>query len=92
MSILVVQIAPRSRQRSQTLPADSDAVRASREFSWALSTDGLSVANQGRSPPAMLPRADSVIAVIADSDVSWHHITLPKAPAARLRRAGRRFT
>ena len=88
MSILVVQLAPRSRLRSQTSPsADGESTRASREFSWALSTDGLSVANQGRSPPAMLPRADSVIAVIADSDVSWHRINLPKAPAARLRAA-----
>ena len=34
-----------------------------------------------------MPRADSVVAVLADSDVSWQRITLPKAPAAKLRAA-----
>jgi len=34
-----------------------------------------------------LPKADSVVAVLADTDVSWHRITLPKAPAAKLRTA-----
>ena len=28
-----------------------------------------------------------MVAVLADTDVSWHRITLPKAPAARLRAA-----
>jgi general secretion pathway protein L len=35
----------------------------------------------------LLPRADSVVLVLAESDVSWHHIDVPKAPAARLRAA-----
>jgi general secretion pathway protein L len=89
MSILVILLAPRERLRSQApASAASDAgVRASREFSYALSADGSAVSAQGRCAPALLPKADSVIAVLADCDVSWHRITLPKAPAARLRAA-----
>jgi general secretion pathway protein L len=88
MSILVVQFAPRPRLRSQTPgPAASESARPSREFSYALSADGLTLTSQGRCGPTLLPKADTVIAVIADTDVSWHRITLPKAPAARLRSA-----
>jgi general secretion pathway protein L len=35
----------------------------------------------------LLPKATTVIAALADTDVSWHRITLPKAPASRLRAA-----
>jgi general secretion pathway protein L len=34
-----------------------------------------------------LPKADSTVAVLASDDVSWHRITLPRAPSARLRAA-----
>ena len=33
------------------------------------------------------PRADTVVLLLADADVSWHRVDLPKAPAARLRAA-----
>ena len=36
---------------------------------------------------ALLPKAAGIVAVLADCDVSWHRIVLPKAPAARLRAA-----
>ena len=86
MSTLVILLAPRERLRAQA-PATGEAARASREFSYALSADGLAVTAQGRCAASLLPKAESVIAVLADCDVSWHRITLPKAPAARLRAA-----
>jgi general secretion pathway protein L len=52
-----------------------------------LSADGLQVTAHGRAQLSLLPRADNVVAVLADSDLSWHRITLPKAPAAKLRAA-----
>ena len=57
------------------------------EFAFVLSDNGTAVTGQGRAAPALLPRADRVLAVLADADVSWHLITVPKAPAARLRAA-----
>src|SRR5690606_5190308 len=45
------------------------------------------VQRQGRCALAALPSADSVVAVMAPTDVSWHRLTLPKAPSARLRAA-----
>ncbi len=41
----------------------------------------------GRGAAAMMPKADSVIAVLADVDVSWHRLLIPKAPGNRLRAA-----
>src|SRR5437867_908622 len=86
MSTLVLLLAPRERLRAQA-SAGGEGARASREFSYALSADGLAVSAQGRCAASLLPKADSVIAVLADADVSWHRITLPKAPATRLRAA-----
>src|SRR5664280_2785029 len=42
-----------------------------------------------KTPPARRPglRRSQVTAVVREADVSWHRITLPKAPAARLRAA-----
>lgn len=57
------------------------------ELAWVLSGDGLTVAQQGRSAPAQLPRADSVIAVLPARALSWRRVTVPKAPAGRLRAA-----
>jgi general secretion pathway protein L len=88
MSILVVLIQPRARLRARTgdgMQADSHA--ASAELHYVLSDDGFSLDTQGRCAPALLPRATMVVAAIADADVSWHRITLPRAPAARLRAA-----
>lgn len=85
MSILVVLIPPRPRPG---LSAGEDAAgRAATEFHYVLSPDGLGVGSEGRAAAAALPRADSVVAVLPDCDVGWHRLTLPKAPAARLRAA-----
>jgi general secretion pathway protein L len=88
MSVLLVLIPPRDRQRPRAPGAEGEAPpRPPGEFSWVLSTDGRTQAGSGRSEPARWPRADAVVAVLADADVSWHRITVPKAPAARLRAA-----
>jgi general secretion pathway protein L len=84
MSILVVLLP--ARARLGVTPAEA-AERAPAEFSYVLSPDGLSVGSQGRTAPSLLPRADSVVAAVADSDLSWHRVTLPKMPPARLRAA-----
>lgn len=61
--------------------------RANGEYLFATSIDGLAVESHGRAAPALLPRADSVIAVLDDADVSWHRITLPRTQAARMQAA-----
>ncbi len=86
MSTLVVQIPPRSRlQAREPAPAQESAL--STEYAYVLSPDGLAISTQGRAPLALLPKATTAVAVLADADVSWHRITLPKAPAARLQAA-----
>jgi general secretion pathway protein L len=84
MSVLVIQVPPRPRlaSRSATEPA-----RPAAEFDHVLSADGRTVGAVGRSGADSLPAADSVVAVLADADVSWHRVTVPKAPAARQRAA-----
>lgn len=54
---------------------------------YVLSNDGLNVLAHGEAAPAQLPRADTVIAILPAHSVSWHRLTLPKAPAGRLRAA-----
>lgn len=88
MSTLVIQLPARTR-----LQGGADGVRApsrsssTAELSYVLTPDGLAVAQHGRAAAALLPRADSVVVVLADTDVSWHRIAIPRAPAARLRAA-----
>lgn len=88
MSTLVVQIPERQRMRARG-PADADAPGSGlgTEYAYAVSPDGLLLASQGECGAALLPKATSVVAVLADADVSWHRITLPKAPMARMRAA-----
>jgi general secretion pathway protein L len=86
MSVLVILIPPRARLSARAASTDG-APAVAEGYSYVLSADGLQVSSHGRAQPSLLPRADSVVAVLADSDVSWQRITLPKAPAARLRAA-----
>ena len=87
MSTLVVQIPPRQRLRSSTSGAEPEASGLGTEYAYVTSPDGLALEAQGRCAAALFPKATTVIAVLADTDVSWHRIALPKAPAARLRAA-----
>ena len=86
MAVLVIQIPPRPRLASRAAGEPAEP-RPAAEFEHVLSNDGRSVASSGRAAPAQLPRADTVVAVLADADVAWHRLTLPKAPASRLRAA-----
>ena len=87
MSTLVVQIPPRSRLRSSASGAEPEASGLATEYAYVTSPDGLVLETQGHCAAALFPKATTVIAVLADADVSWHRITLPKAPGARLRAA-----
>jgi general secretion pathway protein L len=82
MSLLVVLLPPRERG----LPPAASA-RDGLEYRYVLSPDGLAAGAQGHAVPSRLPRADNVVAVLADADVSWQRLELPRAPAAKLRAA-----
>lgn len=85
MSFLVIQVP--ARPRLGPAGGGSAGASATGEYAFVLSADGVNVGKTGRCAPSLLPKADSVVAVLAASDVSWQRITLPKAPAARLRAA-----
>ncbi|MEY4765450.1 MAG: hypothetical protein RI907_2123 [Pseudomonadota bacterium] len=88
MSILIIQLPARTRPGVTPSAGDpASAVGGEREFAYVLSADGMSVARQGRAAANLLPRADTVVAVMAETDVSWHQLTVPKAPASRMRAA-----
>jgi general secretion pathway protein L len=89
MSLLVISLAPRPKQRSNAAAAaEGDAATlAAREFSYVFSADGRQITQSARAAAVLLPRADSVVAVVPASDLAWHRITVPKAPAGRLRAA-----
>jgi general secretion pathway protein L len=86
MSTLVVQLAPRPRLRAGP-SADAGAAGTPAEYAWVQSEDGLEVIDQGLAPAALLPRLPTTVVVVAEGDVAWHRITLPKANAARMKAA-----
>jgi len=86
MSFLVLPLAPRTRLGAHAGAGHGDA-GAPVEFDFLLSADGHTVTRSGCAAPALLPRADRIVVVLADGDVSWHRVLVPKAPAARLRAA-----
>jgi len=88
MTTLIIQLPARQRQSSEAAAADaSAAASAPKEYAYVLTANGQTVARQGGAAPSALPRAEHVVAVTAPTDVSWHRLELPKAPAARLRQA-----
>ena len=87
MSTLVLQLPERSRLRAGTSVESEAAPGRRREYTYVTSDDGIDVEAQGHAAAALLPTRSVVIAVIQEADVSWHRITLPKAPASRLRMA-----
>lgn len=80
MSVLVILLPPRPR-------ATVDADRPPVDHAFVFSADGQTLSRQGRAAAAQLPRADSVCLALADADVSWQRVAVPKAPAARARAA-----
>lgn len=90
MSVLVLQMPPRERLASRAGGADvggGTALRLPVEWDYGFSADGRTLTQHGSAALALLPRADETVLVLAESDVSWHHIEVPRAPAARLRAA-----
>jgi general secretion pathway protein L len=90
MSILIIQLPARARLGADAAAEDARAASSAsgvNAYSYVLSVDGMSATRQGRCAATMMPKADSVVAVMAPTDISWHRLTLPKAPAARLRAA-----
>src|SRR5450755_246493 len=87
MSTLIIQL-PEHRRLRAGASADDGAEPARRhEYSYVTSGDGIEPEAQGHAAAALLPTRPVVIAVVQEADVSWHRITLPKAPASRLRTA-----
>ena len=88
MSTLVIQLPARPRLQGGSEAARAPTLgHAAIELAFALTPDGLAVAQSGRAAASLLPKSDSVVLVLADTDVSWHRIPVPRAPAARLRAA-----
>ncbi len=87
MSTLVVQIPQRHRLGVRDTGNADPVGNPGAEYNYALSPDGFALQTYGTCAVALLPKAATAVAVLADADVSWHRITLPKAPAARLHSA-----
>lgn len=88
MSLLVIQLPPRDRLGSRGGAADSaSGHRLPTEWPYTYSADGRVPGASGHAPAALLPKADQCVLVLADADVSWHLVDVPKAPAGKLRDA-----
>jgi general secretion pathway protein L len=87
MSNLVLQLPEHRRLRAGAAGDVAGEQSRRREYAYATSGDGIELDAQGEAAAALLPRSTNVIAVVQEADVSWHRVTLPKAPASRLRMA-----
>jgi general secretion pathway protein L len=88
MSVLVIQLPARERLGARASSAEGlPNLRLPSTWHFTLSNDGRSVAQSGTVAPALLPKADHVVLAVAEGDLSWHRVEIPKAPAARLRAA-----
>lgn len=86
MSTLVIQLPPRDRIGPRA--DDSGAGnQVPLELVYVSSRDGRTVEATGVAAPAALPRARTVVLALAEADVAWHRIDVPRAPPARLRAA-----
>ncbi len=85
MTVLLVQIPSRPRLQARGMDAGASGLPgAHTNYAYVLSRDGMVVDRVGRCAASLLPKAQQVVAVLSDTDVAWHSIVLPKAPAARL--------
>jgi general secretion pathway protein L len=82
MSTLLILLPPRPRLRAlgRAAPmADTPRAEAQREYDYVLTPDGRQVGSEGRAQAGALPAADNVIAVVAESDIAWRRVELPRA-------------
>ena len=86
MSVLVILLPPRERLSSRSADA-TPGMKLPPELEFVFSADGRNATRNGYAAPLALPKADEVVLVLADGDVSWHRIDIPRAPPARLRAA-----
>ncbi|WP_374569102.1 type II secretion system protein GspL [Ideonella sp.] len=84
MSTLIVALPVPPRLSSQ---GAAGAAFAPAEYDYVFSADSGPRLQASRAAPAQLPKAQSVVAVVPPNGVGWHRVTLPKAPAAKLRPA-----
>ena len=87
MPNLVLRLPEHRRLRAGAADDAASETSRRREYPYATSDDGIELEAQGEAAAALLPRSTNVIAVVQEADVSWHRVTLPKAPASRLRMA-----
>jgi general secretion pathway protein L len=87
MSTLVLLLPERQRLRALSDGAGAPAPERRHDYAYVTSADGIEFEAQGEAAAALLPRRSEVIAVVAETDCAWHRVTLPKAPASRLRQA-----
>jgi general secretion pathway protein L len=88
MSILAILLPPRERLSARAAVHEaSPGVRLPAEWTFLFSADERSATRTGQALPGDWPKADRLVLVLADADVSWHRLDVPKAPAARLRAA-----
>jgi general secretion pathway protein L len=87
MTTLALLLPPRPRIAAAGAGADTPAVRLPLEWSYALLADDGTLAASGTAPATALPPASRRVLVLAEGDVAFHRLPVPKAPAARLEAA-----
>lgn len=89
MSLLVILLPPRPRlgARGAAAAASEASPRLPDTWRFVFGSDGLQVVQADEAAAALLPRATRVVLALAEADVAWHRVRVPKAPPARLRAA-----
>ena len=88
MSLLVILLpAPPRADTAGAAPVGAPPAGDLALVNWLLSPEGMTLARQGSTAPALCPRADSVVAVVPAGAIAWHRPLAPRAPANRLRAA-----
>jgi general secretion pathway protein L len=88
MSLLAIKLPPRQRLGARAASGEPvSGLRLPVEWPFVLSADGRTAGPLSQAPLALLPRADRVVLVLSEGEVSWHAVAVPKAPPARMRAA-----
>jgi general secretion pathway protein L len=88
MSLLALQLPTRERLGARESAGDtSTGLRLPSEWTFVFSADGRSPGPLSQSPAGLLPKADTVVLVLAPADISWHRVLIPKAAPVRMRAA-----